>query len=64
MQREVQARNGVIQTRLEAKKGKPTTFDQMVHRQANTSRQKRKTKPQCVPTEKANDYERSFNDHS
>ena len=44
------------------KKGKPTTFDQMVHRQANASRQKRKTKLQYVPREKANDHERSFID--
>ena len=31
-QREVQARKGVIQTRLEPKKGKSAIFDQMGHR--------------------------------
>ena len=29
-QRKVQARNGVIQSRLESKKGKPTIFDQKI----------------------------------
>ena len=32
----------------------------MDHRQANTSRQKLKTKLHSVPQEKAYDYERSF----
>ena len=42
---EVQARNGVIQTLFESKKGKSIVFDQMGRRQANTSgRYKRKTK--------------------
>jgi len=47
-QREVEARNGVIQPRLEPKKGKSAIFDQMGHRQANRSRQKRKTKLHSV----------------
>ena len=42
------------------KKGKSTIFDQMGHRQANTSRQKRKTKLHSVPRGKADDHERPF----
>ena len=45
------------------KKGKPAIFDQMGHRQATTSRQKRKTKLHSVPRGKA-DHERSFKEHS
>ena len=60
----MQARNKVFQTLLESKKRKPTIFDQMGHRQANTSRQKRKTKLYSVPRGKANDYERSFKELS
>ena len=63
-QRKVQARNGVIQTRLESKKRKSAIFDQMGHRQAFTSRQKRKTKLHSVPGGKADDHERSFKEHS
>ena len=54
-QRKVQARNGVIQTRLESQKRKSVIFDHMGHRQANTSRQKRKTKLHSVPRGKADD---------
>ena len=64
MQRKVQARNGVIQTSLEAKKRKPAIFDQMGHRQANTSRKKRKTKLRSVPRGEADDHERPFKEHS
>ena len=46
------------------RKGKSTIFDQMDHRQANTSWQKRKMKLRSVPRGKANDYERSFKEHS
>ena len=55
-----------IQTRLESKKkGKSTIYGQLGHRQANTSRQKRKTKMHSMPKEKSNDYERSsFKEHS
>ena len=60
MQRKVQARSKVIQTRLESRKGTSTIFDQMGHRQANTSWQKRKTKLHSVPRGKPNDYEKSF----
>jgi len=63
-QRKVQARNGVIQTRLEPKKRKTTIFDQMGHRQANTNRKKRKTKLRSVPRGEANDHERPFKEHS
>ena len=63
-QRKVQARNGVIQTRLEPKRRKPSIFDQMGHRQANTSRKKRKTKLGSVPKGKADDHERPFKEHS
>ena len=54
-QRQVQARNGVTQTRI---------FDQMGHRQKNTSRQKRKTKLHSVPRGKDDDYVRSFKEYS
>ena len=57
-------RNGVIQTRLESKKRNSASFDQMGHRQATTSRQKRKTKLHSVPRGKADDHERSFKEHS
>ena len=60
----MQARNGVIQTRLEPKKGKATIFDQMGHRQASTSRQKRKTKLRSAPRGKADDHERPLKEHS
>ena len=46
------------------KKGKSRIFDQMGHRQANTSWQKGKTKLHSVPRGKANDYERSFKERS
>ena len=46
------------------KKGKSRIFDQMGHRRANTSWQKGKTKLHSVPGGKANDYERSFKEHS
>ena len=64
MQRKVQARSKVIQTRLESRKGKSTIFDQMGHRQANTSRQKRKTKLRSVHRGKANHHEGAFKEHS
>ena len=57
-QRKVQARNRVIQTRLEPKKKTLAIFDQMGHRQANTSQQKQKTKLHSVPRGKADDHER------
>ena len=63
-QRKVQARKGVIQTRVEPKKGKPAIFHQMGHRQANTSRMKRKTKLRSVPRREADDHERPFKEHS
>ena len=47
-----------IQTRMESKKQKLSIFDQMAHRQTNSSRQKLKKKLQTVPRGKANDYER------
>ena len=43
---------------------KSAIFDQMGHRQATTSRQKRKTKLHSVPRGKADDHERSFKEHS
>ena len=46
------------------KKGKSRIFDQMGHRQANTSWQKGKRKLHSVPRGKANDYERSFKERS
>ena len=46
------------------RKRKSTTFDQMDHCQANTSGQKQKTKLHSVPRGKANDYKRSFIEHS
>ena len=60
----MQARKKVFQKLLESKKRKSAIFDQMGHRQANTSRQKRKTKLHSVPRGKADDYERSFKEHS
>ena len=62
--KKVQAREKVIQTHLESKKRKSTIFDYMGHCQANTSRQKRKTKLHSPPRGKAIDYERLFNEHS
>ena len=44
-------------------KRKSSIFDQMGHRQANTRRQKRKTKLYSVPRGKADDHERSFKEH-
>ena len=64
MQRKVQARSKVIQTRLESRKGKSTNFDKIGHRQANTSKQKRKTKLRSVHRGKANQHEESFKEHS
>ena len=64
MQRKVQAQNKVIPTRLQSRKGKSTIFNQMGHRQANTSRQKRKTKLRSVHREKANHHEGSLKEHS
>ena len=52
----MQARNKVFQALLESKKLKSTIFDQMGHRQGNTSRRKRETKLHSVPRGKANDY--------
>ena len=46
------------------KKGKSTIFDQMGHHQTSSSRQKRKMKQHSEPRGKANDYERSFKEHS
>ena len=46
------------------KKRKSAIFVQMGHRQATTSRQKRKTKLHSVPRGKADDHERSFKEHS
>ena len=43
---------------------KSAIFDQMGHRQATTSRQKRQTKLHSVPRGKADDHERSFKEHS
>ena len=40
------------------KKKKPAIFDQMGHRQANTSQKKRKTKLRPVPRGEADDHER------
>ena len=60
----MQAREKVFQALLESKKRKSTIFDQMGHRQANASRQKRKTNLHSVPRGKPNDYESSFKEHS
>ena len=46
------------------KKRKPAIFDQMGHRQANTSRKKRKMKLRSVPRGEADDHERPFKEHS
>ena len=46
------------------RKRKSAIFDQMNHRQANTNRQKRKTKLHSVPRGKADDHERPFEEHS
>ena len=59
MQRKVQARSKAIQPRLESRKGKSTNFDQIGHRQANTSWQKRKTKLRSVHRGKVNHHEES-----
>ena len=42
------------------KKGKPAIFDQMGHRQTNTSRQERAMKLHSVARGKADDHERPF----
>ena len=63
-QQKVQARNGVIQTRLESKKEKLALFNQMGHHQTNTSRKKWKTKMHSVPRGEANDYERPLKEHA
>ena len=50
--------------RLEPKKRKPAIFDQMDHRQANTSRKKWKMKLRSVPRGEADDHERPFKEYS
>ena len=46
------------------KKRKPAIFDQMDHRQTNTSQKKRKTKLRSVPRGEADDHERPFKERS
>ena len=65
-QRKVQARNKVFQTRLESKKVKSTiqSIRWAIVKQIPAGRNGKQNRMHSVPRGKANDYERSFKEHS